>query len=779
MLAEVRSAQARRIAVIRQVIPAVVCVFGPNPAAGGGAGVLLSPDGLAVTNFHVVAATGEHGLAGLSDGRLYPWKLVGVDPGGDLAVIQLTGRDAFPYASLGDSDRLAPGDGVLAMGNPFALAEDYTPSVSLGIVSGVHRYQGGEGGSNLLVYGDAIQVDSSINPGNSGGPLFTLDGKVVGINGRASFAERGRVNVGLGYAIPSNQIANFLGDLLATRTCRHATLDATFRDQGPAPRSRVICDALDRESALARAGLQLGDRLISVAGVPIRTANQLAGLITTLPAGWTVEVVWESGGRQRRAAIALDALPYKVPPRPPVPRMRPATRPATQPATAPVPAARPYPDPFGLATAGVIRNPALNQRLAQALLARALSGSGAAAEPVQSGAAGAWLAQPAATFSHLRIEGSARVAGGPAIELSGRQPQRGPFVAWFDTDLAHPHLLAYSPADASGRPRDVPAPQAAPAPAPAVAYPLAAIPSLLRRTVKIRGAGIGAEVGYASGIIISPDGDVLTAAGVYTADPNLKVVLADGTVVPAMVWRRSDALQTVWLKIPVKTPDYFNLSAQPRGRPGDWVLAVGNPFQVAQGPEPLSITAGVICARAAIGLRKRLQDLPLEGDVLLVDAIVANPGAPGGALVDLQGDLLGMVGKVAESRATGTRINYAIPADALDAFVHGRPIPGVGDQGRPGVPDVRPAQTGIRLFTLAGNRTPAFVDAVVPGSPAAQAGLAKDDLLLAIAGREVRHVADAQKALAGLSVGRTVTILVKRGNSVLTLSVTPREKGRP
>ena len=112
----------------------------------------------------------------------------------------------------------------MAMGNPFLLAEDQRPTVTLGVVSGIHRYQGGS--KNLLVYGDCIQTDSSINPGNSGGPLFNLQGEVVGINGRGSFEERGRVNVGLGYAISVNQIKKFIPDLLATKVSLHGTLDA-------------------------------------------------------------------------------------------------------------------------------------------------------------------------------------------------------------------------------------------------------------------------------------------------------------------------------------------------------------------------------------------------------------------------------------------------------------------------------------------------------------------------------------------------------------------------
>ena len=166
-------------------------------------------------------------VGGLADGKLYRWKLIGTDPGGDLAIIQLEGKEVFPATRLGNSDEVKVGDWALAMGNPFILTEDQVPTVTLGIVSGVKRYQPGAG-QNQLVYGNCIQVDSSINPGNSGGPLFNFKGEVIGINGRGSFKERGRVNVGLGYAISANQIKNFIPDLLATKLVEHATLDASF-----------------------------------------------------------------------------------------------------------------------------------------------------------------------------------------------------------------------------------------------------------------------------------------------------------------------------------------------------------------------------------------------------------------------------------------------------------------------------------------------------------------------------------------------------------------------
>src|SRR5262249_833921 len=161
---------------------------------GGGSGVLVSDDGYALTNFHVVQGAGPVMQCGLPDGVLYDAVLVGLDKVGDVALIKLLPKKEgakFPAAGMGDSDKGKAGDWALALGNRFLLATDFTPTVTYGLVSGVHRYQYPSG--TLLEYTDCIQVDTSINPGNSGGPLFNLAGELVGINGRGSFEKRGRV----------------------------------------------------------------------------------------------------------------------------------------------------------------------------------------------------------------------------------------------------------------------------------------------------------------------------------------------------------------------------------------------------------------------------------------------------------------------------------------------------------------------------------------------------------------------------------------------------------
>ncbi|MFO0885493.1 MAG: trypsin-like peptidase domain-containing protein [Pirellulales bacterium] len=353
-IAAVRAIESARVQVVQQAMRSVVCIYGKE-RAGGGSGVLISRDGLAVTNDHVVSAAGYEGLAGLSDGGLYRWRLIGTDPGGDVAIIQLMDRPegGFKTASLGDSNRVAVGDWVMAMGNPFALADDQRASVSLGIVSGVKRFQAGQG-MNRLVYGNCFQVDAAINPGNSGGPLFSLHGEVIGINGRCSFDERGRVNVGLGYAISANQVRMFVPELMATKVAQHGTLDVVFASRNDG----VVCESMNVESPLAKQGLQLGDRITAFEGVKVESANQLTSLLSTYPANWPARVDYESGGEARTAFVRLLALPYEKNVKEAPPAAKPGANAKIQ---------------MDLSRAGTIRDVAINEEMAGVLWDRSRS----------------------------------------------------------------------------------------------------------------------------------------------------------------------------------------------------------------------------------------------------------------------------------------------------------------------------------------------------------------------------------------------------------------------
>jgi len=223
-LALVRKLEKERLELAGRLAPTVAAVF---RGRGGGSGVVITPDGLVLSNYHVTGLDNRMHI-GLNDQRIHPAVVLGVDPSGDLSLLRLTEKRTWRCAPLGDSDALRQGDWVYAMGNPFLLATDFTPTITLGVVSGINRYQPGSIRGQLL-YPDCIQTDASINPGNSGGPLFNLAGEVVGINGRVSLRDRGRVNIGVGYAISSNQIKLCLPELRAGLIVEHGTLNATVR----------------------------------------------------------------------------------------------------------------------------------------------------------------------------------------------------------------------------------------------------------------------------------------------------------------------------------------------------------------------------------------------------------------------------------------------------------------------------------------------------------------------------------------------------------------------
>jgi serine protease Do len=298
----VLEAEARRIAVMDKAKDAVLAIF-PASGQGGGSGVVITPDGYALSNFHVVVACGKAMQCGMADGRVYDAVVVGIDPTGDVALIKLFGRDDFPRAVLGDSDRVRQGDSVFAMGNPFLLATDFRPTATFGIISGVHRYQFPS--ETLLEYTDCLQTDASINPGNSGGPLFDDQGRVIGINGRASFEKRGRVNVGAAYAISINQIKNFLGVLRSGSIVDHATLGAQVA--ADADGRVVVIDVLDTADAFRR-GLRLDDEIVRFAGRRITTANEFKNVLGILPKGWRVPLTYRRDGKMFNVLVRLAGV---------------------------------------------------------------------------------------------------------------------------------------------------------------------------------------------------------------------------------------------------------------------------------------------------------------------------------------------------------------------------------------------------------------------------------------------------------------------------------------
>jgi S1-C subfamily serine protease len=298
--------QTRQIDLIARTRPAVISIFLPGTNAGG-SGVLISADGQALTNYHVIS---QHPAVrcGAEDGKVYNAVLVGIDPIGDLALIRLLGRNDFPFLPIAPAHQARVGQRVYAMGNPLSAATNLVPSVSVGIISGIERYQAPTAG--FLEYTAALQTDAPINPGNSGGPLIDEQGAILGINGRISLEKRGRVNVGVAYAIASHQIENFLPLLQAGRIAPHAHLGATVRT---ADDGRVLVDSIDTKLEPYHRGLRIGDEIILVQGTTIQSSNQLLNLLGTIPAGWDLSLTYRRDGQTQsfttRTTPKLRPLP--------------------------------------------------------------------------------------------------------------------------------------------------------------------------------------------------------------------------------------------------------------------------------------------------------------------------------------------------------------------------------------------------------------------------------------------------------------------------------------
>ena len=395
--ADVLKQEAERVAVVDKIKPSVVAIFARG-GQGGGSGVLISPDGYALTNFHVVQGSGPVMQCGLPDGVLYDAVLVGLDKVGDVALIKLLPKkegQKFPIAVIGNSDEVREGDWSLALGNPFLLATDFQPTLTFGLVSGVHRYQYPSG--TLLEYPDCIQIDTSINPGNSGGPLFNMKGELIGINGRGSFDKRGRVNSGVGYAISINQIKNFMGHLHAGLDADHASLGAIVATQTDrSGLGRMVVTRILEDSDVFRRGLDLDDELVTFSGRYLSSVNHYKNVLGLHPKGWRVPMEYRRDGQRKEILVRLMGVQARgldendqPRPMPPQPGQKPKTNQKKLP---PSPAEKFYEPKAGFA------NYYYNRQEQNRLLA-AFKKHGDFAS-----AAGAWTIEGAVSFKKLATQ---------------------------------------------------------------------------------------------------------------------------------------------------------------------------------------------------------------------------------------------------------------------------------------------------------------------------------------------------------------------------------------
>jgi serine protease Do len=289
------------------------------------------------------------------------------------------------------------------------------------------------------------------------------------------------------------------------------------------------------------------------------------------------------------------------------------------------------------------------------------------------------------------------------------------------------------------------------------------------KMVKVFGAGAGRVEGFATGILVSAEGHLLTTQGVFLDGRQVRVILADGSEHLATILKRDRTTQLALLKIQAQTPDYFELSKEQVGQEGDWVIAITNAFRVADKDEPLSATLGIISLRTSIEARLNRRDVAYKGELILIDAITSNPGAGGGAAVASDGRLVGMVGKIINSSETNTRLNYAVPSSVLAEFVS-------GDSQTPTTSPSQPtekAELGIVIFKLGGRNNPAYVDRVKRGTPAAKAGLRSDDMIVSLGGKRIGNPKEYEAALDELRPGEEIIIIVKRGTDFLRLPIVP------
>jgi len=257
------------------------------PMQSSGSGVVISPDGYVLTNTHVVENASKITVT-LSGGDEYDAEIIGVDKTSDLALLLLDGS-SFPFAEMGDSDDLIIGEWVIALGNPFELFSiSNQPTASVGIVSANHMDFGMQKESGRVLQ-NMIQTDAAINPGNSGGPLVNAKGEIIGIN---TFIFTGsnynRGSIGIGFAIPINAAKRIAKELktsgsidrsfttglvvqpLTRSMVRH--LNIPFRDG-------VIIVHVDKNSAAQKAGMTIGDIIITAAGEKVNSPSDIRDII--------------------------------------------------------------------------------------------------------------------------------------------------------------------------------------------------------------------------------------------------------------------------------------------------------------------------------------------------------------------------------------------------------------------------------------------------------------------------------------------------------------------
>jgi Do/DeqQ family serine protease len=281
----------------------------PAPQESLGSGVIVSADGLVVTNNHVVEGATAIRVS-LSDGREIPARVVGTDEDSDMALLRLEGSDlGVTPISYGDSSQLRQGDVVLAIGNPFGVGQ----TVTMGIVSAVGRANVG-----ITDLEDFIQTDAAINPGNSGGALVSTRGELIGIN--TAILSRTGGSHGIGFAIPSNMVAPIVRSLLEHGKVVRGWLGVGIQDLSPELASSfhlasgqrgVLVNGVEAESPAATAGLAVGDVIEAINGERLTSSSQLRTVVATRGADADITLTVVRAGDRREVSVHLGERPQR------------------------------------------------------------------------------------------------------------------------------------------------------------------------------------------------------------------------------------------------------------------------------------------------------------------------------------------------------------------------------------------------------------------------------------------------------------------------------------
>jgi serine protease DegQ len=282
---------------------------GRDPVQQGvGSGVIVSAQGILLTNNHVVEDAGEIDVR-LADGREARAEVVGTDPETDLAVLRIK-LDKLPVITLGRSQDLQVGDALLAIGNPFNVGQ----TVTAGIVSAL-----GRNGLGLSTFESFIQTDAAINPGNSGGALINAQGHLVGIN-TAIYSPSGG-SLGIGFAIPTDVAQKVMESLIRDGVVRRGWIGVEPRELTPeiaeslnlASRSGVLITGVLQDGPASKGGLRPGDVVVAVAGAPVVNVAQLLDQVAALPPGQPASVKVQRG--RKELTLTLDVVQRKRPQR--------------------------------------------------------------------------------------------------------------------------------------------------------------------------------------------------------------------------------------------------------------------------------------------------------------------------------------------------------------------------------------------------------------------------------------------------------------------------------